>query len=260
MIADTKAMVKFELSRMSSYLLTNDDGIDAPGIAVLQLVIADRVTIVAPQEHQSGCGHQVTTHQPIAISSRNHPQVAGTAPHCDYAIGGTPADCIRIAVKYLQLDVDYVLSGINAGGNLGVDAYISGTVAAVREAAILGIPGIAISQYKQSPHPIDWEISAQLARYALDRLLSLPLPPKSFWNVNLPHRASLVDPLPQLVFCEPSCDPLPILFQSGSANNYHQSDRESIVYTGVYRDRQRAPGTDVDVCFKGDIAITQLKV
>ncbi len=251
-ITDTRAMVNFELSRMSSYLLTNDDGIDAPGIAALQLVVDRQGTIVAPLEHQSGCGHQVTTHQPIAIISRPHPPVSAIlTSSCDYAIGGTPADCIRIAIKHLQLDVDYVLSGINAGGNLGVDAYISGTVAAVREAAILGIPGIAISQYKKSPHPIDWEISVQLARYALDRLLSLPLPPQSFWNVNLPYRASLIDPLPQLVFCEPSCDPLPI--------DYRQSGNE-LSYAGVYRDRPRTPGTDVDVCFNGDIAITQLKV
>jgi 5'-nucleotidase len=157
---------------------------------------------------------------------------------------------VRIAVKHLKLDVDYVLSGINAGGNLGVDSYISGTVAAVREAAILGIPGIAISQYKKSPHQIDWEISTKLARYAIDRLLSLPLPPKSFWNVNLPYWSNL-EMLPQIVFCEPSCDQLPI--------EYQQSGDE-LIYAGVYRDRPIEPETDVDVCFRGNIAITQLKV
>lgn len=236
---------------MPRYLLTNDDGIDAPGIAALQLAVDKRGTTVAPLEHQSGCGHQVTTHQPIGIITRPNPYTDAAQTSYDYAIAGTPADCIRIAVKHLQLEIDYVLSGINAGGNLGVDAYISGTVAAVREAAILGIQGIAISQYKKSPHPIDWEISTQLARYALDRLFTLPLPPKSFWNVNLPYRASLSDPLPQIVFCEPSCDPLSI--------DYRLEDNE-LVYAGVYRDRSRAPGTDVDVCFNGDIAITLLKV
>lgn len=232
---------------MPRYLLTNDDGIDAPGIAALQLAVDFAGTTVAPLEHQSGCGHQVTTHRPISIVTR---------PHLDervppnYAVAGTPADCIRIAVKHLQLDIDCVLSGINAGGNLGVDAYISGTVAAVREAAILGIPGISISQYKKSPHPIDWEISMQLAQHVLERLSSLPLPPKSFWNVNLPYCASL-DIFPQLVFCEPSCDPLPIDYQLNGAE---------IIYAGVYRDRPRAAGTDVDVCFNGNIAITQLRV
>lgn len=232
---------------MPSYLLTNDDGIDAPGIAALQLAVADRQTIVAPLEHQSGCGHQVTTHRSISVLTRpqlNDPQQLA------YAIGGTPADCVRIALKYLRLDLDYVLSGINAGGNLGVDAYISGTIAAVREAAILGIPGIAISQYKKSPHPIDWAISTQLARYTIAKLISLPLPPQSFWNVNLPYCANL-DVFPELVFCEPSDDPLPIDYQL---------EGNELIYTGVYRDRVRTAGTDVDVCFNGNIAITQLQV
>jgi 5'-nucleotidase len=236
---------------MSNYLLTNDDGIDAPGIAALQQAIDNRGTIVAPLNHQSGCGHQVTTHQPISIIARQYFYGLDTTianPH--YAIAGTPADCTRIAVKHLQLDINYVLSGINAGGNLGVDAYISGTIAAVREAAILNIPGIAISQYKHSPHPINWQISTQLTRYVLDRLLPLPLPPKSFWNVNLPYCANL-DILPQLVFCEPSCDPLPIDYQRNG---------DELIYAGIYRDRSRDAGTDVDVCFNGDIAITQLKV
>jgi 5'-nucleotidase len=237
---------------MPSYLLTNDDGIDAPGIAALQLAVNNYGTIVAPLEHQSGCGHQVSTDRPIGITARPNPYQSLTSiEHPNYAIAGTPADCIRIAIKYLQLRTDYVLSGINAGGNLGVDAYISGTVAAVREAAILGIPGIAISQYKKSPHPIDWAMSTKLARHTLDRLLTLPLPPHSFWNVNLPHCPDDLDVLPQLVFCEPSRAPLPI--------DYQRSGNE-LIYAGVYRDRVRTPGTDVDVCFNGDIAITQLKV
>ncbi len=236
---------------MSNYLLTNDDGIDAPGIAALHQALDGFGTIVAPLNHQSGCGHQVTTHQPISIIARQYFHGLDTTianPH--YAIAGTPADCTRIAVKHLQLDINYVLSGINAGGNLGVDAYISGTIAAVREAAILNIPGMAISQYKHSQHPINWQISTQLTRYVLDRLLPLPLPLKSFWNINLPYCTDLAI-FPQLVFCEPSCDPLPMEYQRSG---------DELIYAGVYRQRDRSPGTDVDVCFNGDIAITQLKV
>ena len=106
-------------------ILTNDDGIDAPGIAALfKAVKGKSVIIAAPQSHQSGCGHQVTTHQPINLQRRSD---------VEYAIGGTPADCIRVALSHIAQDIKYVISGINAGGNLGVDAYISGTVAAVRE-------------------------------------------------------------------------------------------------------------------------------
>ena len=231
---------------MPKYLITNDDGIDAPGIAALQQAVDNQGIIVAPLHHQSGCGHQVTTDKPIGISTRPslHQDVS------DYAIAGTPADCVRIGLRYLKLDVDYVISGINAGGNLGVDSYISGTVAAVREAAILDIPGIAISQYKKSPHPIDWEITRIMAGYTITRLLALPLPANSFWNVNLPYCAS-VDALPQLVFCQPSIDPLPIDYQRSG---------DELIYAGVYRDRSRTSGTDVDVCFHGHIAVSQIKV
>ena len=232
---------------MPKYLITNDDGIDAPGIAALQQAVANQGIIVAPLEHQSGCGHQVTTDKPIGITTRANSNCPDTP---NYAIAGTPADCVRIALRYLKLDVDYVLSGINAGGNMGVDAYISGTIAAVREAAILGVPGIAVSQYKKSPHPIDWEISRIMASYTIDRLLVLPLPSHSFWNVNLPYCASLND-LPQLVFCQPSSDPLPIDYQRSG---------DELIYAGVYRDRYRTSGTDVDVCFRGHIAISQIKV
>src|SRR5690348_7108678 len=102
-------------------LLTNDDGIDAPGIRALWHAARGlgRCLIIAPAGPISGCGHQVTTHAPIAIARR-----AGDA----WAIAGTPADCVRLAVHHLAPDINWVLSGINAGGNLGTDVYHSGTV------------------------------------------------------------------------------------------------------------------------------------
>ena len=134
-------------------LLTNDDGIDAPGIRALWQAAARRggCRIVAPSGPVSGCGHQVTTHAPIRIDRR-----AGDA----WAIDGTPVDCVRLALHGLVPDPDWVLSGINAGGNLGTDVYHSGTVAAVREAAIRGRPGIAVSHYIARGRPIDWDRAA----------------------------------------------------------------------------------------------------
>ena len=128
-------------------ILTNDDGIDAPGIRALQRAISDKSTIVAPSKQYSGCGHQVTTHQGMKLVSRSP---------TEYALDGTPADCTRLAVAKIAPNTKLVLSGINAGGNLGTDVYISGTVAAVREAAIHGIPGIAISHWIKKPLIIDW--------------------------------------------------------------------------------------------------------
>jgi 5'-nucleotidase len=222
-------------------ILTNDDGIDAPGIAALQQAVNGKGIIVAPNDHLSGCGHQVTTTRPIRVERRSD---------LEYAIAGTPADCTRLALTHLYPDAQWVLSGINAGGNMGVDVYISGTVAAVREAAMHGIPGIAVSQYRKPKLNLDWNTSAQLTAKVLDELLNRPIQPGSFWNVNLPH-LSPADPPPDIVFCQASTQPLPVNYRV-EGNEYH--------YTGEYAARDRHPGTDVDVCFSGHIAVTQLKL
>jgi 5'-nucleotidase len=223
-------------------ILTNDDGIDAPGIQALrQAVNGHKVIIAAPLEHQSGCGHQVTTTRPIKLQRRSE---------FEYAIAGTPADCIRIAMTHICQDIKFVLSGINAGGNLGVDSYISGTVAAVREAAMHGIPGIAISHYRKTKLNFHWDLAAKFTAKVLTDLLARPLTPGHFWNVNLPHLLP-EEPEPEIVFCQPCTKPLPL--------NY-RVEGDDLHYVGVYAMRDRTPGSDVDVCFSGKIAITQLKV
>ncbi|RMF24510.1 MAG: 5'/3'-nucleotidase SurE [Cyanobacteria bacterium J083] len=222
-------------------ILTNDDGIDAPGIAALKEAVATDTTIIAPQAHLSGCGHQVTTQQAIAIEKRSQ--------HT-YAIDGTPADCVRIGLSQLSPETEWVISGINAGGNLGTDAYISGTVAAAREAAILGRKAIAISHWINKPMVIDWQLAINLSKIVLNELQSLSLPSGKFWNVNLPH-LSPDSPLPEIVFCQPSTDPLPLDYRL-EGNCYY--------YQGVYNKRDRTPGTDVDVCFSGKIAVTLLQI
>ncbi len=108
-------------------LLTNDDGVDAAGLAALLLASESlgHSMIVAPERCHSGGGHQVTTHEPIRLSRRDDT--------C-YAIDGTPADCVRVALEHLARKTDWVLfAGINHGGNLGADLYMSGTAAADRE-------------------------------------------------------------------------------------------------------------------------------
>ncbi|HEY9645402.1 MAG TPA: 5'/3'-nucleotidase SurE [Chroococcidiopsis sp.] len=226
---------------LTHLVLTNDDGIDAPGLKALHQAVGDRGLIIAPRDHHSGCGHQVTTHRPIQIEQRS-PQ--------SYAIAGTPADCTRAAVSHLCPNMEVVLSGINAGGNLGADIYISGTVAAVREAALHRIPGIAISQYIYRRRPIDWERAARLAAQVLDRLLPEPHEPGTYWNVNLPALDPDA-PDPELVFCPLCTQPLPA--------DYRFED-DHLHYTGDYSQRSRTPGSDVDVCFSGQIAITQIRL
>ena len=224
-----------------TWILTNDDGIDAPGIRALHKAVNGKGVIVAPRDHQSGCGHQVTTTRPIQVQRRSD---------VEYAIAGTPADCVRIALSHLCKNVKFVLSGINAGGNMGVDAYISGTVAAVREAAMHRIPGIAVSHYRKGKRNVDWDVAARWTAGVLADLLSRPLEPGTFWNVNLPHLEP-GDPDPDVVFCEPCTRPLPINYRVEGDNFY---------YVGEYAKRDRTPGTDVDACFSGHIAVTQIRL
>ena len=222
-------------------ILTNDDGIDAPGIRALQQAVTGESVIVAPPTQYSGCGHQVTTQRGMKLEKRSIRE---------YVLDGTPVDCTRVAITQIATNTKLVLSGINAGGNMGTDVYISGTVAAVREAAIHGIPGIAISHWIKRPLVIDWEVASRWTSRVLKDLLSRPAPPCSFWNVNLPHLEP-DQPEPKIILCEPSIAPLPV--------NYRIED-DMYYYHGEYAKRDRHPGTDVDICFSGNIAVTLIRL
>src|SRR5690606_14760928 len=130
-------------------LLTNDDGIDARGLALLQEIASRRaeVVVVAPDRHLSGCRPRVVTDEDLVLTQ--------TGPS-RYSLSGTPADCVRIGLLHVVPDADWVLSGVNDGGNLGVDTYLSGTVAGAREAALFERPAMALSQYRKGRGEKDW--------------------------------------------------------------------------------------------------------
>lgn len=221
-------------------LVTNDDGIDAPGLAVLAQV-AERfgeVLVVAPRDHQSGCSHMVTTHRPLTVEQRGEQR---------YAVDGTPADCVRVALRHLRLEVDWVLSGVNDGGNLGVDIYLSGTVAAAREARLLGKPAIAFSQYRRSK-TVRWDRASVYAQAALADILDEPSCERSFWNVNFPDLEE--DILPPIVAATWDPAPLPVQFVEVEGQP---------IFRSRYQERGRTPQHDVDVCFGGAISVTRLK-
>jgi 5'-nucleotidase len=223
-------------------ILTNDDGIAAPGIRALQAALPGQpFAIVAPDRPLSGCSHQLNRGGPIAIEQRQARE---------HAIAGTPADCTRVAVSYLYPEARWVLSGINAGGNMGADIHVSGTVAAVREAALLRVSGIAISHYIDTPRPIDWAVATRLARKVLDKLMQCPPVPGRFWNVNLPHLQA-DDPDPAMVECPPCTQPLPTDFAIRD---------NQFFYTGKYRDRLRDQGADVDICLSGQISVSEIRL
>jgi 5'-nucleotidase len=224
-------------------LLTNDDGIDAPGLAALERIAArlGEAAVVAPLEGSSGCGHQVTTHRPLRVDRRGERR---------WAVAGWPADCTRVALRGLALGADWVLSGINAGGNLGADVHISGTVAAAREAALLGVPAVALSHYKRRHLEYDWEAAASWVLPLLRELLARPLDPGAYWNVNLPHLEP-GSPPPEVAYCFHDPCPLPVRFRE-EGGHFH--------YDGDYHGRPRREGSDVDACLGGRIAVSLLRV
>jgi len=225
-------------------LLTNDDGIDAPGLEALRLIAQafGSPLIVAPLVERSGCSHSATTDRAIRVTELAPDRIA---------VDGTPADCVRIALHRHPGQIGWVFAGINNGGNLGTDVYLSGTVAAVREAAMRGIPGIAISNHRyRTLADADWRRATRLAQPIIAGIMERTWRQGTFWNINLP---CLEDDVvqPDVVYCPLDSSPLPLSFHE---------ENGTYRYNAKYRERARIPGSDVDVCFAGRIAVTQLRV
>jgi 5'-nucleotidase len=150
-------------------LVTNDDGIHAPGIKVLEEVarsLTRDVWVVAPESEQSAVSHSLTIRRPLRIT-----KVRGNR----YAVDGTPTDAVMLAISKIMKDrkPTLCLSGINRGGNLGEDVTYSGTVAAAMEATMLGVPAMALSQHTTNPHPAKWATSEAHAAKAIRRLMKV---------------------------------------------------------------------------------------
>jgi 5'-nucleotidase len=228
-------------------LITNDDGVDAEGLTALKNAAEGLGTIcmIAPAGPFSGCSHRVTTDEPFRVLQRGMN---------DYVIEGTPADCARVGLRLTAGEPACVLSGINHGGNLGVDVHYSGTVAAVREAVMHGVPGIALSQYRRREADYDWPRATRWAAPILRDLLNRPWKPWTFWNINLPCLPAEA-PDPEVFYCGLDTSPLPVSFITEGANHEHLWR-----YNGVYQDRKRQPGHDVDICFNGGISVTLMSL
>jgi len=164
-------------------LLANDDGFDAPGIRLLEQVaeqLADEVWIVAPATDKSGVSNSVSLREPVRIEPRGERR---------YAIHGTPADCVTVAIRHLMKEnlPDVVLSGINSGSNIGFETILSGTVGAAITGVLLGIPSIALSQDKPQDVPPDWQCSESWCLKVLTHLAKTGLPATCCLSVNFPN-------------------------------------------------------------------------
>jgi len=166
-------------------LLTNDDGIHAPGLEVLERIarqLSDDVWVCAPAEEQSGAGHSLTLHLPVRLNQHGEKR---------FAVTGTPTDAVNLALRKLFADrpPDLVISGVNGGENLGDDVTYSGTISAAVEAALAGIPAIAMSQAVREAD-YGFEAAEAWAGKALAPLLDLQMAKRTLVNVNFPDRAA----------------------------------------------------------------------
>ncbi len=229
------------------YLVSNDDGIEARGIQVLsgRLQGLGKVTLVAPDKNCSGASNSLTLDSPVRIDE--------IAPRM-FRVRGTPTDCVHIALTgLLEKDPDIVVSGINAGANLGDDVIYSGTVAAAMEGRFLGLPAIAVSLVF-SDRPRHYETAAEAVALLVERLKSDPLPADTILNINVPdipwaevrglevtrlghrHRAE-----PVIKMDDPRGRPMYWIGQAGEGED-------------------AGPGTDFDAVGRGFISITPIHV
>lgn len=233
-------------------LVSNDDGVRAPGIAALAQVLQaiGEVTIVAPAENQSGAGHSIITSQPMFREDL-------TLPNGMKAIGltATPASTMNVAIQNIATPrPDLVVTGINRGHNLGFSGYLSGTVGGAREAAMHGIPSIA-SSIAEAGVPRDLVYAAEEVLGVARRVKQWGLPPNSFLNVSIPA-------MPQggykgyMVTTQ--------ALQRGGDERFAESKHPTsgrIIYWNVYKEGGTAPeGTDIWAVANGYVAVTPMKL
>lgn len=233
-------------------LISNDDGVRAPGIAaiaqILQLI--GTPIIVAPSENQTGKGHSIVTSEPVFREDL-------TLPNGLRAIGltATPASTVNIALRNIVMPrPDLVVSGINRGYNLGYSAYLSGTVGAAREAAMHGIPAIAAS-LAEAASPQEFVSAAEEVFGAARRVKQYGLPPNTFLNVNVP-------PMPQGGYKGYMITTQALLRggQESFAEMKHPGSGRT-VYWNVYKEGVTAPqGTDIWAVANGYVSVTPMKL
>ena len=183
-------------------LLTNDDGIMAPGIRALHAALEGlgEITVVAPATVQSATSHGVTFHEPMMAN-----EVAMDDGSRGVAVDGRPADCVKIALTTIWPELygegtspDLTISGMNSGANVGINVIYSGTVGAAVESAFLGVPSIAVSLERGNQPETSWQRAAQIARAGIDRVLEHQLDPHAVINLNVPWVNSADAPIPNI--------------------------------------------------------------
>lgn len=231
-------------------LVTNDDGIHAPGIKVLERIakaLSDDVWVVAPESEQSAVAHALTTRRPLRINKLGRQR---------FAVDGTPTDCVLVATHKLIPDrrPDLVLSGVNHGTNIGEDVHYSGTVAAALEGTLLGLRAVALSQARRADGSIDWSAAERHAPGVLRKLATMTWLPDVLINVNFPGVA------PSAVTGVRTCRQGRRVDGTGVVDAEDPAGR-SYVWIGDFpRDRARGKNTDLTAIAENAISVTPLHV
>ena len=231
-------------------LISNDDGINAPGLRVLERVAAKmfkEVWVVAPESEQSASSHSLTLRRPLRIRRLAKRR---------YAVDGTPTDSVLLGVQEVMKSErpDVVLSGINRGGNLGEDISYSGTVAAAMEGTLLGLPSVALSQYYKNRRKVLWKTAEVWMARVLKSLLQEDWPAGVLMNVNFPD----VPPgaVTGIEFCRQGRRKIGGAFTEGL-----DPRGDKYFWIGPQRDEDELQtGTDLGVVTAGSIAVTPLSM
>jgi 5'/3'-nucleotidase len=231
-------------------LLTNDDGVDAPGLQVLEGIAAQlgrEIWVVAPEHDQSGVSHAVSLHHPVRVTGRGERR---------YGVTGTPGDCAVIGISHLMAanPPQLCLSGVNRGANLGLENVFSGTVGGAMTAMMLGVPSIALSQAYADRAHVPWDTAATLGADVVRRLLAIGWDPATCLNVNFPN-------LPPA-----QAGPLTLARQGAGLvqgiDVETRTDPRGFQYHWVmFRrgPREQGPEADIDAVDAGKIAVTPLR-
>lgn len=231
-------------------LLVNDDGIHSPGLQALhaELIRWGDVTVVAPAVEQSGVGHTITYLHPIVV----HREYRG-GEFFGWKAEGSPADCVKLGIlEFCPRPPDVVISGINAGANVGINVLYSGTVAAAIEGAFFGVPSIALSQWLSGPpdYPKTARNAVSLCRQLLDRWEG----PGALWNVNFPPEKQPEWPL--------GVKTVSIAVRRHTDTIEKRIDPRGRTYfwSGIepIKSHHMDPGTDIEALLDGYITITPL--
>jgi len=252
MFTNHTTFIPIEMKNMTDQrpliLVTNDDGITAPGISVLVEAVLPlgEVVVVAPDSPQSGQGHAITLTQPMRIKEEN---MFGDDVKA-YTTNGTPVDCVKLANSVLLKDrtIDFCVSGINHGSNVAINILYSGTMSAAMEASLEGIQSIGFS-VTEFDHSADYSDYTNLVRGIVQHIMSNPIEESNLLNINIPYLP--VNEIKGIKVCRQAN----ANWKEEYVENADPMGRKYYWMSGEFINRDKGPGTDVEALESGYVSV-----